>query len=79
MTADVIPFPWWRVSRSSQLPPAIDVALGHLVWLRRRYPKRTAYQIGMTYGLYVYTWAELVHGLADIWNELPEEVRREGC
>ena len=79
MTAQIILFPISRMSRSSQLPPPIDVALDHVLWLRLAYPSLGAHEAGMTYGLYVYSWAELIRGLAEIWDELPEDIRREGC
>jgi hypothetical protein len=78
MTALIIMLAGWRVmSRTSQLPPAIDVALDHVLWLRTGDPRLTAAEAGAAFGLHVYTWAQLVRGLADIWECLPESIRHQ--
>jgi hypothetical protein len=77
MTALIVFLAGFRMSkRMTQLPPAIDVALDHVMWVRTGDPRLTAAEIGATYGLHVYTWAQLVRGVADIWEHLPEAVRR---
>ena len=81
MSALIIMLARWRMAktlRPRQLPPAIDVALDHVVWLRQKRRRLTARAAGEIYGLDVYTWAELVRGLADIWERLPARIRRGG-
>jgi hypothetical protein len=81
MTALIVMLAGWRMAQRrshKSLPSAIDVALDHVIWLRLRDPRLSAYQAGLPYGLSVHTWAELVQALAAIWQDLPEAVRRGG-
>jgi hypothetical protein len=78
MTATIILFPGRFLSRSSQLPSAIEVALEHIIWLRASEPGLNARQAGKLYRIDVYTWPELVNALAKKWERLPKRIRSQG-
>jgi hypothetical protein len=75
MTAEIILFPRWRMARSSQLPPAIDVAMDHVIWLRFAYPDIAPETAGLMIDKQASTWAEVIEAYAALWGVLPEEIR----
>jgi hypothetical protein len=70
----------WRMrKRSRPLPPALEVALDHIVWLRMQRPGLTPQQAGEMIDRYVcYTWAQVVQAYAAAWEALPKSIRRDG-
>jgi uncharacterized protein (DUF2062 family) len=70
----------WRMARrpSQSLPPAIEVALDHVVWLRLQNPRLRPYQAGAAIGATTYSWAQVVLAFAAAWEALPEDIRRGG-
>lgn len=81
MTALILPFSGWRYRRWWQhgfvdkVPKAIDIAMQHMLWVRDR--GFTPRQAGATIGVVTTTWSEVVRALAEAWEGLPEDVRRE--
>jgi hypothetical protein len=75
MTAEIILFPRWLVSRSSQLPNAIDVATEHIWWLRRSHPEATPQTAAEMVGRLADTWDEVIYIYAELWDNLPESIR----
>ena len=76
MTAEIIILARWRMSRSSQLPPAVDVATEHVTWLRFTYPNIAPETAALMIDRHASTWAEVIEAYAALWEELPENIRR---
>jgi hypothetical protein len=75
MTAEIILFPRRWMSRSSQLPHAIDVATEHIWWLRRTHPEVTPQTAAAMIGRLADTWDEAISAYADLWDNLPKSIR----
>jgi hypothetical protein len=79
MTALIVYLAGWRMcNRPQSLPPALDVALDHVIWLRMGRPGMTPQGAAGLIGARAYTWAQVVLAFAAAWEELPEDVRRGG-
>ena len=78
MTAQIILFPWWRMSRLSQYPDAIVVATEHIWWLRRGLPELQPQTAAEMVGRHADTWDEVIDIYAELWQDLPDAVRRGG-
>jgi hypothetical protein len=64
--------------RSQYLPPAIDVALNHIVWLRMAYPDIAPETAAAILGQEAWTWAQVVQIYAAQWEGLPPNIRDGG-
>jgi hypothetical protein len=78
MTALIILLARWRMRNRKRSPSPCEVALEHIIWLRRMNHALTAAQAGLLVGAAVYTWAAAVEAFAAAWEGLPEAIRREG-
>jgi hypothetical protein len=77
MTAQIILFPRWRASLSSQLPSGIEAAIEHLIWLRTVGPQITPETAALMVDRLAATWADVIVIYAELWESLPEIIRRE--
>jgi hypothetical protein len=81
VTALIIMLAGWRMAQRrshKSLPPAIDVALEHVIWLRLADPRLLPQDAGAAIGASTASWAEVVRAYAAAWEALPEAVRRGG-
>ena len=79
MTAEIIMLAEWRMAhRRPQLPSATSVAIDHVIWLRAACPGVHPRTAAAMIGVEAESWAEVIRLYAELWEQLPEEVRRRG-